>query len=223
VVEYNQTDIRARLLQSVGGDYKRFESWFNQRTFLPERLATGALDGWAADFAETAKNLAAVGATADQVDQWIAGAVKRWAAFQSAGSRTLNWMITGPARFPVTRNQKRMDVEHKRLDELMDYAKGWQEWLSRQTRRAERAALAEVSAVTEHQEREVGGIRVVHNTTLDRIQLFFDGKPDAETIAALKGAAFRWSPREGAWQRQLTANGLRAADRILAWLSTEEA
>ena len=58
-------------------------------------------------------------------------------------------------------------------------------------------------------------MKLVQNTTLDRIQLLFDGKPESEVITHLKREAFRWSPREGAWQRQNTNNGVQAAYRIL--------
>lgn len=211
----DEAAIRTRLLASVGGDMPRFVGWFSQRTFHPERQAESALSGAAGHIAEVCEKLASVGATPEQTEAWVAGAVKRWAALQAAGSRTINWMITGPARFPVARNQKRMDVEHKRLEEWLDYADGWVAWFNRQTRRAEKAALAEVSAATEHRTIEFDGVKLVQNTTLDRIQLVFDGKPDAETIADLKKAAFRWSPREGAWQRQNTNNGVQAAYRIL--------
>ncbi len=51
---------------------------------------------------------------------------------------------------------------------------------------------------------------VVENAELMRLQLVFDGKPDEETRGMLKHAGFRWSPRNGAWQRQLTDNARRA-------------
>jgi len=212
---YGTAIIRDRLLASVGGDFGRFVGWFSQRTFSPERQAHGALNDWASLIAEVCEKLAVMGATPEQIEAWVAGCVKRWAAFQSAGSRTVNWMLTGPAHFPVARNQKRMDVEHKRLDELLGYGRDWAAWFHRQERRAEKSALAEVSASTEHRTIEFPGVKLVQNTTLDRVQLLFDGKPDAETIAALKREAFRWSPREGAWQRQNTNNGVRASYRIL--------
>jgi len=60
-----------------------------------------------------------------------------------------------------------------------------------------------------------GGVRVVENTEDDRIQLFFPGKPEAEMISKLKGRGFRWSPRNGCWQRQLTDNARRDANYIL--------
>ncbi len=47
-----------------------------------------------------------------------------------------------------------------------------------------------------------------------RVQVFFDGKPDADTRAELKSNGFRWAPSVGAWQRQLTDNAIRAADRL---------
>lgn len=48
-----------------------------------------------------------------------------------------------------------------------------------------------------------------------RVQLIFDGKPAEDVRAILKKWAFRWSPRNRAWQRQLTDNGKRAARRAM--------
>lgn len=61
---------------------------------------------------------------------------------------------------------------------------------------------------------EFDGGRVEANQQDNRLQIFFEGKPDEATRDALKGEGFRWSPRAGAWQRQLNDNAIRAADRI---------
>ena len=52
------------------------------------------------------------------------------------------------------------------------------------------------------------------NTQDNRLQIFFDEKPDAAVREELKGNGFRWSPKAGAWQRQLNQNAIRAAARI---------
>jgi len=49
----------------------------------------------------------------------------------------------------------------------------------------------------------------------NRIRIYFDGKPDEETRAILKGYGFRWSPSAGAWQRQDTP-ACRSAMRMLS-------
>jgi len=59
-----------------------------------------------------------------------------------------------------------------------------------------------------------GGVRVVHNRELNRVQFLFPGKPSAEVRAALKHRGFRWAPSKGAWQRQLTRNGIWAAEHL---------
>lgn len=64
-------------------------------------------------------------------------------------------------------------------------------------------------------EKEADGVRIVENAEAARLQLIFPGKPDAAVIAKLKENGFRWSPREGAWQRQLTNNARWAAERVL--------
>lgn len=69
----------------------------------------------------------------------------------------------------------------------------------------------------------VDGVEVVENSEEMRVQLLFDGKPDDETRSMLKSNGFRWSPRFGAWQRQLTQNGIYATKRVLERLKTKEA
>ena len=48
----------------------------------------------------------------------------------------------------------------------------------------------------------------------NRLQLLFDEKPSEEQRHALKGEGFKWAPSQGAWQRQLNQNAIRAADRL---------
>lgn len=79
-----------------------------------------------------------------------------------------------------------------------------------------RARIAELQrekeADTEDRETEINGepCTVVENADIMRLQLMFDGKPDEETRSKLKANGFRWSPKNGAWQRQLTENARRA-------------
>ena len=61
---------------------------------------------------------------------------------------------------------------------------------------------------------EFDGGRVVVNTAENRLQIIFDGKPNADIRTELKGEGFRWAPSQGAWQRQLTDNAMRAARRL---------
>lgn len=63
---------------------------------------------------------------------------------------------------------------------------------------------------------EFNGGSVVVNVEENRLQIFFDEKPDEETRAGLKSCGFRWAPSQGAWQRQLTHNALYAAKQIKA-------
>jgi hypothetical protein len=54
-----------------------------------------------------------------------------------------------------------------------------------------------------------------------RIRLRFPGKPSAEIRALLKRNGFRWSPRNGAWQRHLNSNGKTAVRDVTAALVAE--
>lgn len=68
----------------------------------------------------------------------------------------------------------------------------------------------------------VGG-RVETNQEANRLQILFDSKPDNGIRVTLRSCGFRWSPRVGAWQRQLNDNAIRAADYIKAiWPTSGE-
>lgn len=68
---------------------------------------------------------------------------------------------------------------------------------------------------SENKEETIKDVRIVHNTDLDRIQLFFPDKPDFDTISKLKRNAFKWSPSNGCWQRQLTQNAIYSTQNII--------
>ena len=62
---------------------------------------------------------------------------------------------------------------------------------------------------------EFAGGTIVRNTTANRLQIIFDDIPTADIRQALKSHGFHWSPRNQAWQRQLTKNAEYDAQRIL--------
>lgn len=64
-----------------------------------------------------------------------------------------------------------------------------------------------------------GVVRYVENVEANRVQLIFPGKPDAEVRGKLKKSGFRWSPSEGAWQRQLNNAGIYWAKEIVKELT----
>ena len=63
---------------------------------------------------------------------------------------------------------------------------------------------------------DFNGGEVKANIADNRLQIFFEEKPDEDTRSELKQNGFKWSPKASAWQRQLTPNAYYAADRIEA-------
>lgn len=49
-------------------------------------------------------------------------------------------------------------------------------------------------------ENTINGVKIQENVELDRILLFFEGKPTDEIRNELKRNGFKWSPKNGAWQ-----------------------
>ena len=76
-----------------------------------------------------------------------------------------------------------------------------------------------IEQLKQHEEKsfvgwEFDGGRVEANKTDNRLQIFFDEKPDDAARAELKANGFKWAPSAGAWQRQLNNNAYYAAGYV---------
>ena len=100
------------------------------------------------------------------------------------------------APFTLTNNNANI----KRLKERLDDIK----------RLKERAEQNEESKYI-----QVDGLKVVEDATDMRIRIIFDDIPDADIRELLKSNGFKWSPKNSAWQRQLTNNGIYATKQVL--------
>jgi hypothetical protein len=234
----------------------------------------------------------------EEFPRYRKGYIAKYSALLSAKSRTMSSMITGPSNFPTARNEKRMDIAHRRLTEFL-------EWDEKSQNRMERALTPEdapiktvdqdaverlrgkISEAVARQEKmkaankiirsdrdviprlkELGltdkeikengkngfyGFYLTNNNarikrlkeqlskaeklreeaktgerefpfeggTLEldyedgRLKLYFDGMPSLEKRNELKKNGFKWSPRNKAWQRQLTNNAKWAAKEVV--------
>lgn len=74
-----------------------------------------------------------------------------------------------------------------------------------------------LKVIKEQENKEVtfDGGTLVWNYEEDRLQILFDNIPEESRRKELKSSGFRWSPRNKAWQRQLTHNAVYAAKRVL--------
>lgn len=92
-----------------------------------------------------------------------------------------------------------------------------------ETRLAQIETNRERGTVSRQHNTSIGAVEVIQNPEAARVQIVFQGKPDAETRSLLKSEGFRWAPSEGAWQRHLNNAGRHAASRVISALQTEAA
>lgn len=80
-----------------------------------------------------------------------------------------------------------------------------------------KAKIARHEAMAEKEDKvlEFEGYDVELDYQEERLRIRHHEKPDAGTIRELKGNGFKWSPKNKAWQRQLTSNAVYAARRVL--------
>ena len=87
--------------------------------------------------------------------------------------------------------------------------------------KATQEAIERRKAMAEADDKEIAfnGGRVVVCNSEERMRFYFDEIPSVEVRNLMKRNAFKWSPKNGAWQRQLTANCKFDTKRILAELN----
>ncbi len=137
----------------------------------------------------------------------------------------------------IVRNTKLSEVEQyeelealglvqKQINEVMSepmysfQKKGFQQFqLSNNLARikATEEAIKRHTMMAQSEDKEMpfeGGTIEISNTD-ERIRIHFDAIPDADMRDKLKKSAFKWSPKNQAWQRQLTPNAKYAVEKIL--------
>lgn len=125
-----------------------------------------------------------------------------------AHGRCASAMIVGPARFPVDRNRKAMVAAHKKWEALANFLR---------RARSPRPPKKELDYGIEAGVRMFADIKVVQNTEANRLQIIFPAKPVPAMIETLKRNGYKWSPKNTAWQRQLTPNALKT----ISWIFGE--
>jgi hypothetical protein len=79
----------------------------------------------------------------------------------------------------------------------------------------QKAAKAATLATSEPEAlAEGGGVKIICNAAIDRVQIIFPEKPEAEMIGKLKKEAWNWSRSNEAWQRKLTEAAKQSAKEI---------
>ena len=177
-------------------------------SFSPERRGDSVVDGYIETMKKLAEFIEGIAISDEQkekaqsvFDGLRQTYLKKQLAWLSAQSRCMSSMITGPANFPVRRAEKANASERKRSDEWLDFHNKLEKLATKSL-----TIKTPTEATGENTSEELEGITIVRNKDEDRLQLIFSGKPSEEIRTLLKSRGFRWSPRFGAWQRQLTAN-----------------
>jgi hypothetical protein len=85
------------------------------------------------------------------------------------------------------------------------------------------AAIKRHKSMAEKEDTEYNynGFKVSVCYSEERIRFYFDDIPDNDKKMLLKKSAFKWSPKNGAWQRQLTSNATIATKRLIKQFNNE--
>lgn len=125
-------------------------------------------------------------------------------------------LITGAGNFPI----KKKEQQNARRE------KNWQEYDKIKEIKENIKNLKYYKPKVEKQGKAVHGrynfenkyCEVIQNEEANRLQLKFNDKPNEKTRELLKHNAFKWSPTNGVWQRQLTPNARWTTERMLKQL-----
>ena len=77
------------------------------------------------------------------------------------------------------------------------------------------------STENENKYMKIDGLEIVEDATDMRIRIIFDEIPNEQIRTLLKSYGFKWSPKNSAWQRQLTTNGIYSTKRFLEKLKEQ--
>ncbi len=101
----------------------------NGTSWTPEKRGESTRNEYAQTLAADYEEFAAIAADkpelaplfAEEFARYREGFRKRYVAMLHSQSRCVSWAIAGPSNFPGRRMQKRADVAHKRLEEMLEF------------------------------------------------------------------------------------------------------
>jgi len=109
-------------------DFKKAESAYRAVSFDPDKRAKSIQKDYVNTVKRVYDELLPLAKTEEQktvlleeMQKFKENYLKKQNAVIEATSRTMSSMITGPANFPVARNQKALDTEHKRMVEFSEW------------------------------------------------------------------------------------------------------
>jgi len=189
-------------------------------SFDPEKRAGSIIESYQLDCNNSIQAVKDAGLYNEENKEIIQGCFdyyhKIYIEWLNKKSRCMSTMITGSANFPVRSNQKKLDSEHKALELLCNYSIIGE--IRKRINRIKKKEIiqdrVESGDFSIHIIDQKPGIKIVNNTALERVQIFFDEKPDEDMRNKLKQHAFWWTPSLGTWQRKNTSNGIWAAKSI---------
>ena len=100
-------------------------------SFSPEERAKQEQRAYVQHMSQMVEEYSHLPGANSELERYREGFIKHYCAWLSAKSRVMSPMITGPAKFPTARNDKNLEIEHKRLTEYI-------EWKERAIERLER-------------------------------------------------------------------------------------
>lgn len=78
-----------------------------------------------------------------------------------------------------------------------------------------RVATMQVRATTPTTKIEFSGGEIIDNNSMDRVQIYFNEKPDEAMRTKLRSSGWHWAPSNGMWQRKRTNAAMRSAKQII--------
>lgn len=188
-------------------------SAYRGTSFDPDKRGKSAVASHSAELASDIATLEELEhVTQEQIEAYKKGYESRFVKLMQAKSRCLSSMITGPARFPIARNQKALDREHAVSTEFYE----WREYKLKKLSKPPKEDISEI----ERYERDLA-FREARQTLMKETNATFRKwlkSPEKVELTEEQAKAFPlWQPR---WSKdtnffpsfELTNNNARIKD-----------
>ena len=115
----------------------------------------------------------------------------------------------------MTKLLRAVKDEPSRFEEIKELLKGATDMFTVKHKIHRELESLKIKQTSKSKEEEVNGLKIVDNIQENRIQLYFDGKPEKEVITYLKSKCWKWAPSKSCWQNWRNPQRLREIKEYL--------